>query len=630
MNYRTVHRLVEKREGEEIMHLTKEQQDILLDSVGKPTLVLAGPGTGKTYLLAHKILHLLQENIASKEEITAITFTTKAAQEMKKRLKKLGLPEENHPQICTLHSLSLRILKEKGSEINIPEEFTIADEYESYLVLEDAILDVNPNAKSKIKKYSNEILLLKANGKRPTDLKDSMLKKIYVRYQELLQFHSALDFQDLILEARRLLEASPEAKNHYQNKCRFLLVDEFQDINRAEYSLVKLLANKGEGLFVVGDDKQSIYGYRGGDPEIILGFTQDFEGAIKRSMTICFRCPEKIIRGADEFIKRDPPLNPKQKDSEPIIVLDCKSDMQEARYISEWIKSAIKNNQYSPKDIAILYRGGDIADKIAENLTKANIPIIRPSPKETKHVREFIACLRLIVDRRDSLALRVCLASKLAKGIGNKAIKKFRDCAETNECSLWDAITIAQNDNAFRRWHKSIKAFIQLVEDLSATASKVKLDKLLSDVAKAFGYEKEPKIIDLIEKSKQIPDDWSLYDFIQEIRGLKGEKSADPKESGEEEDNAVLFITMHSVKGLQRKVIFVLGMEKGNLPSLEGDIEEQRRLFYVAMTRATERLFLCYAKKRTGRSAKGVEFYDRSPFIYDIPDSYRTFIRPND
>ncbi len=612
------------------MPLTEEQKNILLDSVGKPTLVLAGPGTGKTYLLAHKILHLLKENIASKEEITAITFTTKAAKQMKKRLIEFGLSNEEHPLICTLHSLAVKMLREKGNEINILKEFTIADEYESYLVLEDAILDVNPNAKSKIKQFSNKILLLKANGKHSSDLKDSLLKKIYVRYQELLRFHSALDFQDLILEAYRLLETSPEAKNHYQSKCRFLLIDEFQDINRAEYALVKLLANKGEGLFVVGDDKQSIYGWRGGDPKIILGFTQDFEGAIERPMTICFRCPEKIIKGADEFIKREPPLNPVQKNSEPIKVLDCRSDVQEAEYISEWIKSAIKSEQYSPKDIAILYRGGDIADKIAEKLTEANIPITRPSPEETKHMREFIACLRLIVDRRDSLALRVCLASKLAKGIGSKAIKKLRDYAENHNCSLWDAVITSQNDDSFRRWHKSIKAFVQLFEDLSATASKVKLNKLLYDVAKAFGYEKEPRIIDMIKKADEIPDDWSLYDFIQEIRGLKGEESADPKESGEEEIDAVLFITMHSVKGLERKVIFVLGMEKGSFPSSDGEIEEQRRLFYVAMTRAKEKLFLCYAKKREGRSAKGFSFFDRSPFIYDIPDAYREFIRPTD
>jgi DNA helicase-2/ATP-dependent DNA helicase PcrA len=612
------------------MPLTEEQQNIITESIGKPTLVLAGPGTGKTELLAQRILYLLKKNLASKDEIVGITFTTKAAEQMKKRLTELGLSAEDQPLICTLHSLSVRILKDKGSEVGISEEFTIADGYESYLVLGDAILDVNPNVKSRIKQYSNEILLLKAEKKHPKDVQNGLTKKIYTRYQELLQFHSALDFQDLILEACRLLETSDEAKSYYQERCNNLLIDEFQDINRAEYSLVRLLTNKGVGLFVVGDDKQSIYGWRGGASEIILGFTQDFDEAIKRPMTICFRCPEKIIRGADEFIKRQPPLNPLQKDSELIKILDCRSDVEEARYISEWIVSAIKNNQYAPKDIAILYRGGDIADKIDKNLTKANIPKTRPSPEKTRHIREFIACLRLIVDRRDSLALRVCLASELAKGIGSKAIKNLRDYAETNKCSLWDAVIIAQSDDSFRRWHKSIKAFIQLFENLSATASKMKLDQLLYDVAKAFGYEKEPRVIDMIKKSEQIPDDWSLYDFIQEIRGLRGEKSADPRESSEEEIDKVLFITMHSVKGLERKVIFVLGMEKGSFPQLDGDIEEQRRLFYVAMTRAKERLFLCYANKREGKLAQGYNFYDKSPFIYDIPDSYREFIQPND
>ncbi len=346
-------------------------------------------------------------------------------------------------------------------------------------------------------------------------------------------------------------------------------------------------------------------------------------------MTICFRCPEKIIRGADEFIKRKPPLKPQQKDSTPIYILDCKSDVQEAKHITRWIESAIESGIYEAKDIAILYRGGDITDKIAKGLTKVNIRIIRPSPEETKHMREFIASLRLIIDRRDSLALRVCLASKLAKGIGSKAIKNIRNYAEAKKCSLWEALMLAQNNVFFKRWHKSLEAFNKLFESLSAIASKEEINNLLYEVAKKFGYEKELRIVEMIKRSKQIPDNWILYDFVQEIRGLKGEKSVDSKESSEEDDDSILFITMHSVKGLQRKVIFILGMEKGSFPQLKGNMEEQRRLCYVAMTRAKGKLFLCYAKKREGKSAQGYNFYDRSPFIFEIPDSYREFIQPS-
>ncbi len=610
------------------MSLTEEQKDIVEGS-GKPMLVLAGPGTGKTEVLAHKILRLLRKNRASKEAITGITFTTKAAGRMRNRLIELGLPIEDQPPISTLHSLSMRMLKDRGNEIGIPAEFLVADGYEAFLVLNDAIFDINPKVGKKIEEYSNRILLSKATRKWPDDIPNGLFKKIYTRYQELLQFHSALDFQDLILETCRLLETYPEIKNFYQGRSKNSLVDEFQDINKAEYFLIRLLANRGDGLFVVGDDKQSIYGWRGGNPQIILGFTQDFAGAIEKPMTTCFRCSGKIIRGADEFIKRKPPLNPLQKDSEPINILDCRSDVQEAKYISKWIERAVKNSTYSPKDIAILYRGGDIADKIAESLSKANVPIVRPSPKETKHAREFIACLRLIVDRRDSLALRVCLASKLAKGIGIKAIRNIRGYAEYNKCSLWDALVIAQSNDSFKRWHKPMKAFNRLFEDLSTTASRVKLNGLLCNLAKSLEYEKEARIVEMIKKSEQIPENLSLSDFVQEIRGLKGEKSADPRESGEEEINAILFITMHSVKGLQRKVVFVLGMEKGSFPRLDRDVEEQRRLCYVAMTRAQERLFLCYAKKREGKLAQGYNFYDKSPFIFDIPASYREFIQPN-
>ena len=611
------------------MSLTREQNDIV-QTTQKPLFVIAGPGTGKTEVLANRILYLLKNNLATKDEIAGITFTTKAAKQMRDRIKELGLEIETQPLICTLHSLSVRILKEKGNGIDINENFMVADGYESFLILGDAISDINPRLMSKIKEFSKKILLLKAKNKGPDDISDGLLKKIYTRYKGLLQFYSALDFQDLIMQTCKLLKQSEKIKNTYQAKSKHLLVDEFQDINKAEYILIKCLTyNNGKGIFVVGDDKQSIYGWRGGDPQIILNFSKDFPAAIQKTMTICFRSSAKIIQGADKFIKRNPPLRPLQNDSDPIWLLDCKSDVQEAEYISTWIENKIKGGEYHPKDIAILYRGGDIADKIAERLVNKNIPILRPSPEETKHIREFIACLRLIVDRRDSLALRVCLASKLARGIGNKAIKKLCDYAEAHHCSFWDALVVAQNNNFFKRWYKPLKLFNQLFEDLSATAAKTEIRHLLWKVAESLGYKSEARIVELIKKSESIPSNWSLYDFIQDIRGLKGEKSADPRESGEGEDNAVLFITMHSVKGLQRKVIFVLGMEKGNFPKVDEDINEQRRLCYVAMTRAKEKLFLCYAKKREGKLAQGYSFYDKSPFLYEIPEKYKQTLTPS-
>lgn len=610
------------------MLLTSEQKDIIQTS-GKPILVLAGPGTGKTEVLAHRILYLLRNELTTIKEIVGVAFTTKAAKSMQHRLVELGLPRNKQPLVCTLHSLSTRILKSQGSEIDIPDDFLIADDLESKLILKDAILDINPQAINNLNKWRHTICLLKADKKSPQDVSNGLFKHVYVRYQELLRFHSALDFEDLIIKTCKLLETNEKALNKYRSKSKHLLIDEFQDINNAEYSLIKLLSGNSNGLFVVGDDKQSIYGWRGGNPRIILNFCNDFAKATMKSMIKCFRCPDKIIRGADEFIGRRPPLQPQEHNSDPIWVLNCKSDVQEARFISSWIKISLKKRNYSPKDIAILYRGGDVADKVAESLAKANIPFIRPSPEETKHARELLACLRLIIDRQDSLALRVCLASPIARGIGDKAIKKIREFAENNECSFWDALTSARTESSFRRWHKPLRSFSQAFEDLSSVASKKKISDLLIKIANCLSYKKERRIEEIIEMSDCIPENWSLHDFVQNIRGLKGEKIADPKESGEEENNAVLFITTHSVKGLEKKVVFVLGMEKGRFPQQDGDLDEQRRLFYVAMTRAKEKLFLCYAKKREGRIAKGFSFYDKSPFLFEIPERYRIFITPN-
>jgi len=612
------------------MPLTKEQQDII-QSIGKqPLVVIAGPGTGKTEILSHGVLYLLNNNLTTKDEIIGIAFTTKAAKQMRERLRELKLEIKKQPLISTLHALSVKIIRDGRDKVVIDENFIVADEYEAFLILNDAISDINPRFFKKGNEILKKIILLKAKRKEPDSISEGLFKKIYERYQKLLQFHSALDFQDLIIQACKILESNGVIRNIYQERSKYLLIDEFQDINEAEYALIKLLAsNSGHNLFVVGDDKQSIYSWRGGNPEILLNIQNDFPETIQRPMTKCFRCPVKIIKGADEFIQRVPPLEPQQNNSDPIWVLDCRSDIQEANYISKWIENKIKDGEYQPKDIAVLYRGGDIANKIVEKLANKKIPVIRPSPEETKHLKEFITCLRLIIDRRDSLALRVCLASKLAKGVGNKAIKKLREYAEANCCSFWNALIAAQNDTSFKRWHKPLKTFNRLFESLSATATKTDIKNLLWAVAERLGYKKETRIVEIIKKSETIPNNWSLYDFIQDIRGLKGEKSADPRESAEDRDNAVLFVTTHSVKGLQRKVIFILGMEKGNFPKLNGDIEEQKRLFYVAMTRAKEKLFLCYAKKREGKTARGYTFYDKSPFIYEIPEAYREFIRPS-
>ena len=264
-----------------------EEQEVIVESIGKPLLVLAGPGTGKTEVLAYRILCLLKNNLATKDKIIGITFTTKAAKQMRNRLKELGLEINDQPLLCTLHSLSMRMLKDRGNEIDISEDFVIADEYESSLILGDAISEIKPSAMVNRKKWGNEILLLKAERKESDDISDGFFKKVYMRYQELLRFHFALDFQDLIIQACKLLEASEETKNNYQGKSKYLLADEFQDINKAEYSLIKYIAGTAKGLFVVGDDKQSIYGWRGGDPQIILGFTKNFLQAIQKPMTIC-------------------------------------------------------------------------------------------------------------------------------------------------------------------------------------------------------------------------------------------------------------------------------------------------------------------------------------------------------
>ena len=614
------------------MPLTPEQKDIV-QTTGRPLLVLAGPGTGKTEVLAQRILFLIENNLATKGEIVGITFTTKAANQMKDRLKQLGLPEDKHPLICTLHSLATKILRENEEMGGLPTEFMIADSYEAFLTLQDAIEDVNPHLSKNRKKLFEQIFLFKAQNKRPEDLDNKkLLKKIYQRYQELLRFHKALDFEDLILEACSLLEKHQEIREFYQNKCKNLLVDEFQDINRAEYHLIKLLAGEGNGLFVLGDDDQSIYTFRGGTPKIILGFTKDFKNAEEKVMTTCFRCPDTIILGALALIRnnknrRDKELKPKNRNADPIKFLDCKSDVQEARWIAEWIKENIEGKEYEPKDIAILYRGGDIADKIAEEVSKF-IRIIRPSPEETNPQREFIAYLRLVTDRRDSLALRVCLSSKRAKKIGSKAIKKLRDYAESNNCELWDTLIIAQKENEFKRWRKYLKAFVDLIEQLNKKLFQLPLTKFLIHVAKTLGYEKEPRIKEIIERAKDFPEESSLSAFLENLRGKKGEKTAERKESAEDKENAVLFITMHSVKGLERKVVFVIGMEKGEFPKSNSNVEEERRLFYVAMTRAKDKLFLCYAKKREGQSAQGVNFYDPSPFIFEIPEEYIEPIRP--
>jgi len=603
---------------------------------GGPLLVLAGPGTGKTEVLTHRIAYLITHMNEQPKEILAVTFSRKATNEMAERLKEFKGLEEAQPRVSTLHAESLRILDGLGRS----RKFLVADD-EATLLMRDASEDLGLDIGARERKeLEKKVKLLKANNKIPDEIfegssQDRVLKAFYDRYEQLLAFNRAIDLDGLILKVVRILSCDDSSSGSYQLQPRHLLVDEYQDINQVMYNLIQILARNIETLFVVGDDDQSIYSWRGADPTIIRNFHQDFQSAQIQILEKSHRCPEHILKGAQAIVSKDlnyvpKPFSSSKGEGSPIHILLSRSYTREALWITKWINDHLSKNFVKPKDIVIICKDLKLADLLMEQLRIARINATRWRSGglfTDRAFREILAYLRIFVARDDNLALRRCMKGPTGKGIGDVGVCRLRRIAERYQCSLWEVMMNVNRYRQLKIWREKFRRFAGRIQELHERSTKLKLYETIDLIAKEIGASKLNSVDKLKTFAASFPEEMDLASFLQEVNKNRGIDLAGGGPEPEEKRDAVALMSMHSAKGLNYDVVFLLGMDEGILPDRYQDMNEQRRLCYVAMTRARKELFLCHARLRKGPAARGWGIYVPSRFLREIPKEHREIIR---
>lgn len=580
-----------------------------------PLLILAGPGSGKTRVITYKIAYLLEQEKAKPWEVLAITFTNKAAKEMKERLHNLIEEDIKGMQISTFHSFGLRVIKEYYDFFGLDRTFTIIDESDSISLIKKIIKELNldekkyiPRAiKNKISGAKNELLNpegFKVFARTPYD---EDVVKIYKKYEEKLKRNSSVDFDDLLMLPIELFRKDKEALEHYQNRYKYVFIDEYQDTNEAQYLLSKMISDKYKNICVVGDESQSIYSWRGANYKNILNFEKDYKNAKVILLEQNYRSTKTILEAANSVIKN----NKEKKDKHlwtlngkgsKIKYLRCYDEKDEILNIINTIKK-FKSEGIPYKEMVVLYRTNAQSQSIERGFIENTIPykvVGSYAYFNRKEIKDLVAYLRLINNEKDDVSLiRAMNAPK--RGIGAKTIEKLELNSNENNVSIFDSITSGK-ELAFKNLILDIKekmkdkSFVDLVE--------LVLDESgLKDEYKEKTIENESRLENL-EEFKSIARNFEDYnpgatleEFLIEISLISDVKEASDC------DEVVTLMTMHAVKGLEFDVVFITGLEEGLFPHSnsmfdESELEEERRLFYVAITRAKKVLYLTNARSR--------------------------------
>ena len=619
----------------DISFLNQNQQQAVVHEKG-PMLVLAGAGSGKTSVLTNRIAYLIEQEI-SPANILAITFTNKAAREMKERVTKLIGPDARYIQISTFHSFGLKILKENYEFLGYEKNFIILDSDDTLTVVKKLMKDLNMNPKyynarelrSKISSAKNELITPEKFKKQEFDEK---VVTLYKKYCEKLKAGNSVDFDDLLILPIKLFEISPSILNSYQERYQYILIDEYQDTNEAQYVFSKMLSKKYRNIFVVGDNDQAIYAFRGANYKNILNFEKDYPDCKIILLEENYRSTKTILNAANSVIKhnklrKDKNLWSNNEEGDKIKYIKTDDEKAEGDYVVKEIKK-LKEAGTSYDDIAILYRTNAQSRAMEEALLKANIPyrIIGSFYfYNRKEIKDLLCYLRLINNPKDDVSLsRIINVPK--RGIGNVTIANINARADENNTSLFEAITSGKE-----------LAFKQLIEELTKMSENKTLTEIVELVLEKSGLKQElveEKTLESeirlenLEEFKSITKNYeneygevSLDDFLNEISLVSDVTEHD------EGNNKVSLMTVHSVKGLEYDDVFIIGMEEGIFPHynsiMEGTneaIEEERRLCYVAITRAKKKLWIMNTKKRMIYGQTQVNAPSR--FIDEIEDKY--------
>lgn len=625
-----------------------DRQKEAVEYMGGPLLILAGAGSGKTRVLTYKIAYLLEKNIVKPWQILAITFTNKAAKEMKERVEGLVGQVSSDMWLGTFHSVCVRILKREIELLGYTRDFNIFDEIDKEKVIKEVMKKLNIDEKmypvgllkseiSKAKEVMKDEIAYQKSAMG--DFRKEEISKVYTMYQQTLRKNNSIDFDDIIMLTVRLFLENPDRLMYYQEKFQYILVDEYQDTNKTQFLLISLLSSGTGNICVVGDESQSIYGFRGADISNILNFEKEFPNAKIVKLEENYRSTQNILNAANEVIKNnsskiDKVLWTQNEEGEKIDYKTLNNEYEEVEYVVEKIDDICRKESKKYSNFAVLFRTNAQARVLEEVFMKSGTPyklIGGIKFYARKEIKDIISYLKLIQNRNDNIALKRII-NEPKRGIGDTALDKLDMLATQNGVSIFELIQNPNNLTGIRS-AGNIMMFKDMMNSLIKAKDEMKVSDLIKKVLKDSGYEdmlnsegtKETEIrfdnlmefIGVAIEFENENAENTLGDFLESIALVSDVDNLD------ESTEAVTLMTMHSAKGLEFEDVFLVGMEEGLFPSkrsIEEDAqtEEERRLCYVAITRAKEHLFMTNTKKRTLYGS--TTFSIPSRFIDEIPD----------
>lgn len=633
-----------------IYETLNDMQQMAVFHTEGPLLILAGAGSGKTRVLTHRIAYLMEEKHVSPYNIMAITFTNKAAAEMRNRVNKIVGFGAEQVWVSTFHSACVRILRRYIDRIGYSTDFTIYDTDDQKRLMKNVIKDLNLDSKiykengmlNKISDFKNKLMTTgDVASMARSDFKMLNVSKIYDNYQEALKKNNALDFDDLIMKTVQLFTKCPEVLESYQDRLQYIMVDEYQDTNAAQFAFVKLLAQKHQNLCVVGDDDQSIYKFRGADITNILQFEKYFPNARVIKLEQNYRSTKNILEAANAVIhnnegRKDKTLWSDNEKGDKIDLYQAEDGYSEAEMVASTIKEDVDNGRSDYSDYAILYRTNNQSRVLEEKLMMKNIPykiIGGQNFYQRKEIKDIIAYLRVISNPTDDIAVeRIINVPK--RGIGATTVDKVKDYARAYGMDLYEALMDVENIPGLSRAAGKIKKFTDLIEGYKKDEYYGEIEKLTKDILDDTGYVSElaaentdeangrieniDELVSKIVEYQENAEDPVLSEFLEEV-ALVSEI-----DNLSEDSSYVVLMTVHSAKGLEFPYVFLCGMEDGLFPGymsiMSGDneeLEEERRLCYVAITRAMKKLTISYAKKRMVRGEMQYNIVSR--FVKEVP-----------
>ena len=635
--------------------LNDKQKEAVLYTEG-PLLILAGAGSGKTRVLTHRIAYLIEECGVNPWNILAITFTNKAAGEMRERVDRIVGFGSDSVWVSTFHSTCVRILRRHIDLLGFDTNFTIYDSDDQKSVMkavlksmeldpkmhkEKTYLGVISHAKDEL--ISPEEFMLNAGQ----DYKQQLYAKAYKEYQTALKKNNALDFDDLIVKTVELFKNNPEVLGYYQERFKYIMVDEYQDTNTAQFQFVRLLADKYQNLCVVGDDDQSIYKFRGANIGNILNFEKHFPDAMVIKLEQNYRSTGNILYAANAVIshnigRKDKRLWTESEDGEGICFRQFYNGYEEAEYVAEQIRKSVREGEGAYQQHAVLYRTNAQSRLFEEQFIRDNIPyrlIGGVNFYARKEIKDLISYLKTIDNGVDDLAVkRIINVPK--RGIGQATLDKVQKFADTHDMSFFEVLEYADGISDFGRSSGKLKNFALLIQSFRAKAEELSLTELMEDILEVTGYKRELELEGTDEADARIEN---IHELISKITSYEENCIDEPPtlsglleeialvadiDSVEADENRVLLMTLHSAKGLEFPYVYLTGMEDGIFPSYMSiaadnpreEIEEERRLCYVGITRAMKKLTMTAARMRMIRGEN--QFNAISRFMKEIPKDY--------